>query len=117
MEKNKSIVRFSAENLEAMRERGESRTDWQRVRALTQSQADRLANEEEGALPSGWEADVEIGLPKRKQDVHIRLDGDVLDWFRAHGPGYQTRINSVLRAFVRSRQHAQHTGPKARPAD
>jgi uncharacterized protein (DUF4415 family) len=31
--------------------------------------------------------------------VSLRLDQDVLEWFKAQGPGYQTRINSVLRAF------------------
>jgi uncharacterized protein (DUF4415 family) len=36
--------------------------------------------------------------------VHIRLDPIVLRWFKAHGPGYQTRINAVLRAFVEVRQ-------------
>jgi uncharacterized protein (DUF4415 family) len=35
-----------------------------------------------------------------KQAVSIRLDPDVIGWFRAQGPGYQTRINAVLRAFV-----------------
>ena len=31
--------------------------------------------------------------------VSLRLDQDVLDWFKAQGPGYQTRINAVLKAF------------------
>jgi uncharacterized protein (DUF4415 family) len=34
-----------------------------------------------------------------KAAVSLRVDQDVLEWFRAQGPGYQTRINSVLRAF------------------
>jgi uncharacterized protein (DUF4415 family) len=34
-----------------------------------------------------------------KSLVSLRVDQDVLAWFRAQGPGYQTRINSVLRAF------------------
>ena len=96
-----------------MQERGESRTDWQRTRALPQAEADRLAQNEEGPLPAGWESGVEVGLPARKRDIHIRVDGDVLDWFRAHGPGYQTRINAVLRAFVRARERADHEDPKA----
>lgn len=34
-----------------------------------------------------------------KAAISLRLDADVLEWFKAQGPGYQTRINSVLRAF------------------
>lgn len=34
-----------------------------------------------------------------KMSISLRVDADVLDWFKAQGPGYQTRINAVLRAF------------------
>ena len=34
-----------------------------------------------------------------KASVSLRIDRDVLEWFKAQGPGYQTRINAVLRAF------------------
>ena len=34
-----------------------------------------------------------------KTSISLRVDADVLDWFKAQGPGYQTRINAVLRAF------------------
>ena len=34
-----------------------------------------------------------------KELISLRIDQDVIEWFRAQGPGYQTRINSVLRAF------------------
>lgn len=34
-----------------------------------------------------------------KAAISLRLDADVLGWFKAQGPGYQTRINAVLRAF------------------
>ena len=34
-----------------------------------------------------------------KTSVSLRIDADVLEWFKAQGPGYQTRINAVLRAF------------------
>jgi uncharacterized protein (DUF4415 family) len=35
----------------------------------------------------------------RKIAISLRVEQDVLDWFKAQGPGYQTRINAVLRAF------------------
>lgn len=37
--------------------------------------------------------------PERKSQVTLRLDSDILEWFKAQGKGYQTRINSVLRAY------------------
>jgi uncharacterized protein (DUF4415 family) len=36
---------------------------------------------------------------QQKSSVSLRLDLDVIDWFRAQGPGYQTRMNAVLKAF------------------
>ncbi len=38
-----------------------------------------------------------------KKDIHIRLDADIVDWFKSRGKGYQTRINAMLRAVVQSR--------------
>jgi len=38
--------------------------------------------------------------PPIKQSVTIRLDADVLNWFRDQGPGYQTRINRLLRRYM-----------------
>jgi uncharacterized protein (DUF4415 family) len=112
MKKDKHITLATAKEVRAMLARGESRTDWKRVRAVSQKDAERLANEDDGHLPKGWESTVEAGLPKRKQGVHIRLDSDVLNWFRAHGPGYQSRINAVLRAFVRARERSDQDEPK-----
>ena len=45
---------------------------------------------------------VRQGLPAapRKAAVSLRLDADILDWFKARGAGYQTRINAVLRAYM-----------------
>lgn len=41
-----------------------------------------------------------LPAPPRKEAISLRLDAEVLDWFRARGPGYQTRINAVLRAYM-----------------
>ena len=108
MEKNGNIVRASAREVQDMLDRGESRTDWARVHAMSQEEVERLAEEEDGPLPEGWESTIEVGIPG-KRDVRIPLDADVLDWFRAHGPDYLTRINAVLRAFMEARQ-AEETG-------
>lgn len=107
MPSNGRTVRASADAIEAMRRRGESRSDWDAAQRKPQAEVERLAEAEDGPLPEGWESTVEIGLPARKQAVHMRLDADVLEWFRAHGPGYQTRINAVLRSFVQARRRAK----------
>jgi uncharacterized protein (DUF4415 family) len=43
---------------------------------------------------------VSVRLPEAKADLHMRIDRDVLDFFRKAGRGYQTRINAVLRSYV-----------------
>ena len=107
MRKKEHIVRSSAKEIKHRIAIGESKTDWDRVKSMPQTEVERLANDEEGPLPEGWEAAVEIGVPEAKEAVHIRLDKGVLRWFKAHGPGYQTRINAVLKAFIAARQRAR----------
>lgn len=41
----------------------------------------------------------QLPVAPRKAAISLRLDVEVLDWFKAQGPGYQTRINAVLRAY------------------
>jgi uncharacterized protein (DUF4415 family) len=78
-----------------------SETDWAKF--------DALKDEEIFITPEHPEADVHHvvrGIVRRglqqvppKTSVSLRLDTEVLDWFKAQGTGYQTRINAVLRAF------------------
>jgi hypothetical protein len=43
---------------------------------------------------------LDVIWPRHKQPVNLRIDSDIIDWFRRGGAGYQTRMNAVLRAFV-----------------
>ena len=101
MRKKDDIVRFSAEELGHM----PSQTDWAKVDATTREEIEHQADADDGPLPDGWEDTVVLGIPGPKRGVYLRLDPDVLDWFKETGKGYQTRINRVLRAFVESRKH------------
>jgi uncharacterized protein (DUF4415 family) len=98
--KKENFVSYTIEELKQM----PSRTDWAAVDAMSQDEVEQLADEEDGPLPEGWQKTIVLGVPEPKKDVHIRLDAAVLRWFKAQGPGYQTRINEVLRGFVASRQ-------------
>jgi uncharacterized protein (DUF4415 family) len=90
-----------------MRARGESQTDWARVDAMTEEELERaIAADPDADLgPVDWSR-VQVGFPRPKKAIHIRLDADVVDWFKAQGPGYQTRINAILRSYVASRSGA-----------
>jgi uncharacterized protein (DUF4415 family) len=108
MKKKGDIARYTAEEISEMLARGESRTDWAAVKAMTaeELEASIAADPDDVHEPIDWMQAVE-GMPSRKRDIHIRLDEDVLDWFRQAGRGYQTRINNVLRAFMESRKRAE----------
>lgn len=53
-------------------------------------------------LDAAWFAKAKLMLPENKQLTSLRLDADVLIWFRSFGKGYQTRINAVLRAYMKA---------------
>jgi uncharacterized protein (DUF4415 family) len=112
MARKERILHASAEEIQAMRKQGKTRSDWTAAEAMSNADVERLAGEDDGPLPEGWESTVEIGLPEPAQPVNIRLDAAVLRWFKARGPGYQTRINAVLRAFVKSRERAEMARPR-----
>lgn len=78
------------------------KTDWKRVDAQTDADIRRAVAEDPDTrlLDTAWFAQARLVLPESKKMVSLRLDPDVLAWFRKTGKGYQTRINAVLRAFV-----------------
>jgi len=88
-----------------MRARGESRTDWAAAHAKTEEELERdIASDPAwDGIPEDWYKDAVL-VPGRKRLVSLRLDDDVLTWFRAQGRLYQTKMNAVLRAYMRQVQ-------------
>jgi len=78
-----------------------SKTDWKRVRATKDKAIAVSAEHPEAEMKHIVRGIVRRGLKPvaPKASVALRLDADVLSWFKAQGAGYQTRINAVLRAF------------------
>ena len=76
-----------------------SKTDWARLKAAGPGASSKdhpeadVAHIVRGVIRRGLKP-----LPS-KASISLRVDQDVLEWFKAQGPGYQTRINTVLRAF------------------
>ena len=56
-------------------------------------------------LTPAFRAKATLRMPAKKEPVTLRLDHDVLAWFRTLGRGYQTRINAVLRSYVQATRH------------
>lgn len=72
MARKERIVRATADEVEAMRARGESRSDWKAAETMSHAEIERLADEDDGPLPEGWESTVELGVPEPRESIHIR---------------------------------------------
>jgi uncharacterized protein (DUF4415 family) len=97
----KLYVRKSDGNLSRLADQ----TDHARLDSLSAEDIESIAeNDLEGAPMSDeqW-AQAEIRRPIKKP-VGLKLDDDILDWFKSQGRGYQTRINSVLRRYVEAQR-------------
>jgi uncharacterized protein (DUF4415 family) len=78
-----------------------SKTDWARVRATKDRDIALTSDHPESSAKYIVRGIVRRGLKPvpPKAAISLRVDADVLDWFKAQGPGYQTRINAILRAY------------------
>ena len=100
MKKKKGIVRHTAAEIRARRRRGEDRTDYARLDAMTKAEVEATA---EGEGEFDWTR-TQTGFPLPKRQLTMRLDGDIIDWFKRQGRGDQTRMNAVLRRFVEAQK-------------
>ena len=83
------------------------KTDWKRLDRMTSAQIEAIAAaDKEGApMTDGEWAKAEVTNPQ-KVSVGLRLDGDMLDWYKSQGKGYQTRINTILRRYYEAHRKA-----------
>ncbi len=81
-----------------------SQTNWALVDSLTDDDIDRsIANDPDwdGFRDIDW-SKATLVMPETKSAISIRLDPEVLAFFKAAGPGYQSRINAVLRSYMKA---------------
>ena len=111
MRKKNDTVRYTAKQIKSKMERGEDRTDWRKAKAMTgkKLEASIRADVDDVRGEPDWTQAI-MGVPAPKDHINIRIDHDVLEWFRASGRGYQTLMNNVLRAFVQSRRQPTSRG-------
>lgn len=84
-----------------VRDLGEGRMDFARMDAMTEEDIERTSPPELRNLPPDfWDKAVLVPPVIVKKAISLRVDAHVLQWFQDQGPGYQTRMNAVLRSFM-----------------
>jgi uncharacterized protein (DUF4415 family) len=92
-----------------------SKTDWQRLKDMPDAAITLAAEADSDNLPlndpffeTARRLQPSALLKEAKQQITLRIDADVLEWFRAYGSGYQSRMNAVLKAYVQTHEgHGQ----------
>jgi len=84
-----NIKKTSLEDIKAMKERGELHA--------TRNNAPEID------MPDGFWDDAEIVDRSKKQSIHLRVDSDILEYFKSEGKGHLTRMNAVLRSYVEAK--------------
>jgi len=105
MRKETNIKNYTAAELEA--KRAVSRTDLKKVDAMTDAELERAISEDEDErdmLPDWTRAKLVLSEPK--QSVHLRLEQEIIDFFKAQGKGHISRMQAVLKTYVSS--HRPH---------
>ncbi|HUL11433.1 MAG TPA: BrnA antitoxin family protein [Methylococcaceae bacterium] len=99
MQKSEDIKSFTAEELKAMRT--QSRTDWRKVDAVMEEELERLIaeDEDERDLRPDWMR-AQLVIPEAKQSVHLRLEQEVIAFFKSQGKGHIARMQAVLKAYA-----------------
>lgn len=98
--KNERIVKRS------WNDRRKGKTDWKRVDALTDAEIDAsIADDPDWAdlRDIDWSKAVLV-VPPKKKAISIRVDEDVLDYFKEEGGQYQRHINAVLRSYMQQKK-------------
>lgn len=90
MKEKSTIVRHSLSQIKAKRESGEDKS------SPDAPEAQSLGSE-------FWKS-AQVVMPRAKTSVHLRIDSDVVDWFKLQGKGHLTLMNAVLRAYVRAQK-------------
>jgi len=104
MRKDKNISRFTANEMKE--KRAGSLTDWHKVDEMTDKELDAIivADDDELGLVPDW-TKAALVLPEAKLSVNLRLDREVVEFFKGQGRGHISKMQAVLKAYV----DAHHT--------
>lgn len=95
MPKRKNSGTYTASDIAKMK----SRTNYKRLDNMKDEEIDFSDIPE---LSDEFWKNVRMLRPSKKEMISLRIDKDILDWFRKHGKGYQGYMNAILKSFVES---------------
>lgn len=104
-QKSDNIVPKRVSQIREERERRGTETDWKRLDSMTLAEIEHNAVDDdlENGFPD-YEGPIWEGVPAPfgtgKKLMSVRIDYDVVEWFKAQGKGYQTRMNAALREYM-----------------
>ncbi len=92
-----------------LKSRRRGKTDWARVDAMSDREIENAVKSDADAAPildKAWFRSAKLFLPERKVPISLRMDREVVEWFKARGQRYQSRMNAVLKAYVEAHRKA-----------
>jgi uncharacterized protein (DUF4415 family) len=92
-----------------LKSRRRGKTDWARVDAMSDREIENAVKSDADAAPildKEWFRNAKLVLPERKVPISLRMDREVVEWFKARGKRYQSRMNAVLKAYVQAHRKA-----------
>ena len=92
-----------------LKNRHRGKIDWARVDAISDREIESAVKSDPAAAPildEEWFRSAKLVLPERKVPISLRVDREVVEWFKAHGRRYQSRMNAVLRAYMEAHRKA-----------
>jgi len=103
------IVKYTDEELTNLVKKEGTLSNWEKAASMTKAEieASVASDSDEAEMVMDWD-NTTVELPQPKTVLNMRIDKDVLDFFRKTGKGYQSRINAILRSYVERREHQHH---------
>jgi len=99
MKKSKHIKTYTAAELRA--KKGQSRTNLKRVDSISEKELARLiAKDKDEALARYDWTKAKLVMPEPKQDVHLRLEKDIIGFYKSLGKGHISKMQAVLKAYA-----------------
>ncbi len=108
MQNDKPTATYSGDALRAKIARGENKTDLERLDKMTEEEleASIATDPDWSPLDPEWHQHAIPHFPNgAKQQITLRLDPEIIDWFKSTGKGYQTRMNAVLKTFISAQRN------------